>query len=90
MATSYIEIPAIEDMADNMGVAAEEFVEMINGVASSFPSLKPKYNRRSQTWRAAGPVADLKAFANALDEEIMGGAQSISDEDSAQQFIVEA
>ena len=89
-----IEIPEISSHADGMEMSVDDFVRMVMALGSKYPSIKfeaadgsEAYSEEYDTLTAFGTRADLVKFASKLDEEMMGGAQSIGSEDSFVNFI---
>jgi len=89
-----IEIPEISSHADGMEMSVDDFVRMVMALGSKYPSIKfeaadgsEAYSEEYDTLTAFGTRADLVKFASELDEEMMGGAQSIGSEDSFVNFI---
>jgi len=89
-----IEIPEISSHADGMEMSVDDFVSMVMELGSKYPSIKfeasdgsEAYSEEYDTLTALGTRADLVKFASELDEEMMGGAQSIGSEDSFVNFI---
>lgn len=90
-------IPGIMDTADSIDMSVDEFVGMIEteigaphpGVRFESPGGGPAYSDADDTLTVVGTRRDLERFAYDLDEEMMGGAQSIADEDSFVNGIVD-
>ena len=88
---SFIEIPNISEMgnvADVINVikklASKYLSVSLEGVAS--PGANP-YSRQSDSLHVVGERGELTSFVRELEEEFMGGAQSMSDEDRLESMI---
>ena len=86
-----IEIPNISMIADNLEMPLKKFVIMIKGVARknaivvNFEGPQGEgdgYSAEYDSLLGYGSYDSLMKFAALLDNELMGGAQSIDDEDS--------
>ena len=89
----FMEIPNDSTYAKDSGESLNAFVGFVEGLARQHgntpegPEGGPAYSRRHDSMHIMGSQASLSAFARALDMELMGGAQSISDEDSFEGLI---
>lgn len=73
-----LEIPDASSQADYMGMSLKVWIDMVKMMAKKYPSVEVQgYSRDYDTFLIYGPRAELTALAQALDEEMMGGAQSI-------------
>jgi len=86
-----IEIPNISEIADNLEMPLKKLVTMIKGVARknaivvNFEGPQGEgdgYSAEYDSLLGYGSYTSLMKFAALLDNELMGGAQSIDDEDS--------
>ena len=86
-----IEIPNISEIADNLEMPLKKLVTMIKGVARknaivvNFEGPQGEgdgYSAEYDSLLGHGSYTSLMKFAALLDNELMGGAQSIDDEDS--------
>lgn len=85
-----LEIPDVSSQAEYMEMSPEEWSGMVKMMAKKYPGVEVEgYSREYDSFLVYGPRAELTALAQALDEEVMGGAQSIGVEDSFVGFIEE-
>ena len=76
--------------AEDMDMSVNEFVTHVMAIGSKYPSIEfdnpmdpsNPYNAEYDSLSAVGSKKDLTAFARILDQEFMGGAQSIAAADS--------
>ena len=86
------EIPEISAHAEGLDMSVPEFVDMVKGMAKKYKSItfEPAnaldkgdgYSAEYDSLLSYGSRSELESLARDLDEELMGGAQSINDEDS--------
>lgn len=91
------EIPDVSDRAAAAGMSVDEFVDMVIGMGKKYPNIEfgpPNaldtgngYSSEYDSLLAMGSRSELESLAKELDEELMGGAQSINDEDSFVNFV---
>lgn len=96
-ADASFEIPDISTHAEGAGMSVPEFVGMVKGMAKKYKSISFEpanaldkgdgYSAEYDSLLSYGSRSELEALAHELDEELMGGAQSISDEDSFANFV---
>jgi len=93
-----IEIPNISMIADNLEMPLKKCVTMIKGVARknaivvNFEGPQGEgdgYSAEYDSLLGYGSYTSLMKFAALLDNELMGGAQSIDDEDSFVNYVEE-
>jgi len=93
-----IEIPNISEIADNLEMPLKKLVTMIKGVARknaivvNFEGPQGEgdgYSAEYDSLLGYGSYTSLMKFAALLDNELMGGAQSIDDEDSFVNYVEE-
>ena len=91
VATHFMEIPNVSSHMRPM-----QFKRMVEKLAAKYPSinyLSPGleggggYSREFDSFLINGSEVDLQGLAMDLDDELMGGAQSISPEDSFTSLI---
>ena len=91
-ADASFEIPEISAHAEGSDMSVQEFVGMVKGMAKKYKtiSFEPAnaldkgdgYSAEYDSLLSYGSRSELESLARDLDEELMGGAQSINDEDS--------
>ncbi|NBW06511.1 MAG: hypothetical protein EBR82_00620 [Caulobacteraceae bacterium] len=99
-ADASFEIPEISVRAEGADMSVHEFVGMVKGMAKKYKSItfEPAnaldkgdgYSAEYDSLLSYGSRSELKSLARDLDEELMGGAQSISDEDSFTNYVYSA
>lgn len=89
-----LEIPDVSMHAAHMGMPVKNFLKhayglgRLHNVRPEGPGNDmPAYSEEYDSLSFVGSRADLESFARELDEEMMGGAQSISGEDSFVNYI---
>jgi hypothetical protein len=92
-----LEIPDVSVHAEGAGMTVEEFCDMVKQMGSKYGSVEfgsanaldsgDGYSAEYDSLLAMGNRSELESLARELDEELMGGAQSISDEDSFVNFV---
>jgi len=77
--------------AEDMGMSIDDFLNHIMAIGSKYPSIvfeapnaydDSPYSEEYDSLPAIGSKSDLTKFARELDQEFMGGAQSIEEEGS--------
>ena len=72
-------------------MSLDDFLEHVMSIGRKYPSIRfdnpiysepSPYSKEYDSLGAIGSKSDLTKFAQELDQEYMGGAQSIADEDS--------
>ena len=94
-ADAFIEIPDIRAHATGSDMSVKQFCDMVRSLGQKRPSIRFEdargegdgYSREYDSLHAVGSKQDLDAMAQELDDVLMGGAQSISDEDSFTSFV---
>jgi hypothetical protein len=96
-ADASFEIGGLWAHAEGAGMSVQEFVGMVKGMAKKYKSISFEpanaldkgdgYSAEYDSLLSYGSRSELEALAHELDEELMGGAQSISDEDSFANYI---
>lgn len=92
-----LEIPDVSVHAEGAGMSVEEFCDMVKEMGSKYSSVEfgspnaldsgDGYSAEYDSLLAMGNKSELESLARELDEELMGGSQSIGDEDSFVNFI---
>lgn len=92
-----LEIPDVSVHAEGAGMTTEEFCDMVKQMGSKYSSVEfgpanaldtgDGYSAEYDSLLAMGNRSELESLARELDEELMGGAQSIGEEDSFVNFI---
>lgn len=92
-----LEIPDVSVHAEGAGMSVEEFCDMVKQIASKYSSIEfgpvnaldsgDGYSAEYDSLLAMGNRSELESLARELDEELMGGAQSIGEEDSFVNFV---
>ena len=92
-----LEIPDVSVHAEGAGMTTEEFCDMVKQMGSKYASIEfgpanaldagDGYSAEYDSLLAMGNRSDLESLARELDEELMGGAQSIGEEDSFVNFV---
>ncbi len=91
------EIPDVSVHAEGAGMSVKEFCNMVMQMGRKYGSIEfgpanaldkgNGYSREYDSLLAMGSRSELESLARELDEELMGGAQSIGEEDSFVNFV---
>ena len=91
------EIPDVSVHAEGAGMTTEEFCDVVKQMASKYSSIEfgppnaldsgDGYSDEYDSLYSLGNRSELESLARELDEELMGGAQSIGEEDSFVNFV---
>jgi len=92
-----LEIPDVSVHAEGAGMSVKEFCDMVRQMGRKYGSVEvgpanaldsgDGYSSEYDSLLVMGNRSDLESLARELDEELMGGAQSIGEEDSFVNFI---
>ncbi len=92
-----LEIPDVSVHAEGAGMTTEEFCDMVRQMGSKYSSIEfappnaldsgDGYSDEYDSLYSTGNRSELESLARELDEELMGGAQSIGEEDSFVNFV---
>ena len=85
-----LEIPDVSVHAEGMEMSPEEWSGMVKMMAKKYPGVEVEgYSGEYDSFVVYGPRTELTALAQALDEEVMGGAQSVGVGESFADYIQE-
>lgn len=74
-----LQVPGISEYADARITTVYGFLGMLRKLAPPAVQFLPGYSKENDTLTVRGTRSDLEQFALKLDDELIGGAQSITD-----------